>query len=221
MGMIGRLSIFVALALLLTQNASAALCDGTKPFLIGSGLDNHGVYHVTWVYDGPSGCDDLYNVRWGIIGRGEDQHEVKQSGCSRNSRPERHCHDEFQINTTQPWKASVQACHTRTLQSSECSQWATITYLPYGPDTCASGFVWREVVPSDHVCVTPQTRDLVHADNGQAAARRTPGPFGPDTCRQGWVWREATGPADRVCVTPQERQQEKDNNAQAAQRRAH
>ncbi|MEX5636517.1 hypothetical protein [Parafrankia sp. FMc2] len=89
----------------------------------------------------------------------------------------------------------------------------------YGPDTCRQGWVWREAVPGDHVCVTPQTRSQAWADNAQAANRREPagGPYGPDTCRQGWVWREAV-PGDHVCVTPQTRSQAWADNAQAASR---
>ncbi len=42
----------------------------------------------------------------------------------------------------------------------------------YGPDTCLQGWVWREAVPGDHVCVTPATRAQATYDNSQAAARR-------------------------------------------------
>jgi hypothetical protein len=31
----------------------------------------------------------------------------------------------------------------------------------YGPDTCVSGMVWREAVPGDQVCVTPERRAAV------------------------------------------------------------
>jgi hypothetical protein len=34
--------------------------------------------------------------------------------------------------------------------------------------------VWREAVPGDHVCVTPQTRSQARADNAQAASRVAP-----------------------------------------------
>lgn len=44
--------------------------------------------------------------------------------------------------------------------------------LPYGPDTCRQGYVWREAVPNDHVCVTPQTRSQAAIDNSQASNRR-------------------------------------------------
>ena len=27
--------------------------------------------------------------------------------------------------------------------------------LPYGPDTCKQGYVWRDAIPGDHVCVVP------------------------------------------------------------------
>ena len=84
----------------------------------------------------------------------------------------------------------------------------------YGPGTCAQGFVWREAIPSDHVCVSSRVREATQADNAQATARRSPtgGPSGPDTCIAGYVWREAF-PGDHVCVTPQTREQAmQDNN---------
>ena len=78
--------------------------------------------------------------------------------------------------------------------------------LPYGPDTCISGFVWREAIPVDHVCVTPGSRALVAEENATALTRRAQagGPYGPNTCREGFVWREAFS-GDIVCVTPERR----------------
>lgn len=92
--------------------------------------------------------------------------------------------------------------------------------LPFGPDTCKSGFVWREAFEGDHVCVTPETRSQTATDNSQASGRRSPygGPFGPDTCLQGFVWREAR-PSDHVCVPPATRQQAADDNSVARSRR--
>lgn len=90
----------------------------------------------------------------------------------------------------------------------------------YGPDTCLNGFVWREVVSSDHVCVMPGVRTQVGWDNAQAAARRSPsgGAYGPDTCLPGFVWREAVA-GDHVCVDPRVRDQARSDNLQAASRR--
>jgi hypothetical protein len=42
----------------------------------------------------------------------------------------------------------------------------------YGPDTCLQGYVWREAVPSDHVCVTPETRTQTAEDNNLASSRQ-------------------------------------------------
>ena len=91
---------------------------------------------------------------------------------------------------------------------------------PRNPDACIPGFVWREVVPSDHVCVTPAVRAQVVSDNQLAAARRNPlgGSFGPDTCLVGFVWRDAVA-NDHVCVTGAVRAQAAADNAQAANRR--
>lgn len=35
---------------------------------------------------------------------------------------------------------------------------------PYGPKTCANGFVWREATPLDFICVTPNIRALVKSE---------------------------------------------------------
>jgi hypothetical protein len=93
--------------------------------------------------------------------------------------------------------------------------------LPYGPDTCKQGYVWREAFEGDTVCVTPARRTQVAADNAQAAARREPngGAYGPNTCKQGFVWRVAR-PSDLVCVTPEERDRVAAENATADERRA-
>jgi len=90
----------------------------------------------------------------------------------------------------------------------------------FGPDTCLNGFVWREAVATDHVCVTPTVRTQTRLDNSQAAMRRSPsgGPFGPDTCLTGFVWREAVS-GDHVCVTPATRDQARSDNSFAVLRR--
>src|SRR4051812_9978134 len=80
--------------------------------------------------------------------------------------------------------------------------------LPYGPDTCIQGFVWRDGRAGDHVCVTPDVRSQTAAQNAAAAANREPngGTYGPNTCKQGFVWRDAWG-GDQVCVVPAVRDQ--------------
>lgn len=87
--------------------------------------------------------------------------------------------------------------------------------LPYGPDTCKSGYVWREAIPKDHVCVTPGSREQAKSDNALRASRisRTDRTYGPETCMPGYVWREVV-PSDRVCVTPQTRERTKLENSQ-------
>lgn len=114
---------------------------------------------------------------------------------------------------------SAQALTRMALRSPQ--EPVALAPLPYGPDTCRQGYVWREATPTDHVCVTPATRAQTRDDNGQAASRRQPGggAYGPNTCRQGYVWREAL-PGDQVCVTPATRTQAARDNAIAANRRA-
>jgi hypothetical protein len=99
------------------------------------------------------------------------------------------------------------------------SSLTTISATYYGPDACLEGWVWRQAISSDHVCVTPAVRDQTAQDNGAAASRVNPngGPYGPNTCLNGYVWREAYA-NDMVCVLPATRTQAANDNAQAGNR---
>ena len=92
--------------------------------------------------------------------------------------------------------------------------------LPYGPDTCLQGFVWREARTGDTVCVTPDIRATVAQQNANPGANKDPnGAYGPQSCAQGFVWREAFD-GDTICVTPDFRQQMRNDNAAASSRKA-
>ena len=79
--------------------------------------------------------------------------------------------------------------------------------LPHGPDTCKSGYVWRDAIPGDHVCVRPARRSAAAHENSIAGSRVNPaGAYGANTCRVGFVWREAYA-GDVVCVSPARRTQ--------------
>jgi len=78
---------------------------------------------------------------------------------------------------------------------------ATPAPLPYGPDTCKQGYVWREAIPGDHVCVRPQARSKAAHENAISGLRVNPyGAYGPNSCKIGFVWRGAYS-GDKVCVT--------------------
>jgi len=86
----------------------------------------------------------------------------------------------------------------------------------YGPDTCRTGYVWREAQPFDHVCVLPSSRTRAAQENRLALSRIDPaGAYGPFTCVAGFVWREAF-PGDAVCVIPSRRAAVARENAEAA-----
>ncbi|GLY21858.1 hypothetical protein [Micromonospora sp. NBRC 101691] len=87
--------------------------------------------------------------------------------------------------------------------------------LPWGPYTCATGYVWREAVPGDQVCVTPQTRSDTQTENALGPSRRESNGF----CKVGFVWRE-TRPSDLVCVFPSSRDRAYSDNANAPWRLA-
>ncbi|WP_164478655.1 hypothetical protein [Mycolicibacterium stellerae] len=133
----------------------------------------------------------------------------------------------------------VQGC-VSGLFGDPCSNWSpevSVTIdpsLPYGPDTCKQGYVWRDAVPGDHICVTPERRDKVATDNALAASRapaQAPAGRGPEVgtecnplfkkvgdplpegcneltgqkfCNDGFVGRDANM-HDTVCVEPAER----------------
>ncbi len=95
---------------------------------------------------------------------------------------------------------------TLALAAVLCPSSHAQTKLPYGADTCGNGYVWRDAIPGDHACVSPQRRGAVAQENALSSARRVPsgGAYGPDTCANGFVWREAFQ-GDAVCVTPDSR----------------
>jgi hypothetical protein len=93
---------------------------------------------------------------------------------------------------------------------------ATADDFAFGPDTCRTGYVWREAQPYDRVCVRPASRTTVQQENLVAFTRIDPaGAYGPFSCVAGFVWREAF-PGDAVCVTPARRATVARENAQAA-----
>jgi len=111
-----------------------------------------------------------------------------------------------------------------TIRSLSRSGNASLPNLPYGPDTCKSGYVWREAIANianDHVCVRPESREQAKRDNARQRSRisRTDRTYGPDTCIQGYVWRQVV-PSDHVCVTPQIREQTRLENSQFENNRA-
>src|ERR1700754_4535564 len=116
---------------------------------------------------------------------------------------------------------AVLAIHAATATQDKATAPVALKALPYGPDTCQPGYVWREARPGDHVCVTPKTRQTTRNENAQGAGRREPGggAYGADTCKPGFVWREAFE-GDLVCVTPDRRDQAKADNARAGDRGA-
>lgn len=91
--------------------------------------------------------------------------------------------------------------------------------LPYGPDTCKRGYVWRDAIPGDHACVRPSRRSAAAHENAIAGSRVNPaGAHGPNTCRSGYVWREAYA-GDVVCVSPSRRSQVRRENESSPRHR--
>jgi len=90
-------------------------------------------------------------------------------------------------------------------------------------DDCISGYTWRLAVPSDHVCVSEDSRKRVELENQRAAERRElsgQGNYGADTCLIGYVWREAFE-GDTVCVLPSRREEVREENSLTTQRVSH
>ncbi|MHA7666149.1 MmpS family transport accessory protein [Mycolicibacterium sp. HS_4_1] len=89
--------------------------------------------------------------------------------------------------------------------------------LPYGPETCINGYVWRAARPGDAVCVTPAVRDATAQQNAVAAQNVQPNDG--NICKSGFVWRNAY-PGDAACVTPDVRDQAAADNAASPSRKA-
>lgn len=84
-------------------------------------------------------------------------------------------------------------------------------------DSCQQGYVWRETVANDHVCVVQDAKEQAAADNAAAAQRRVAG--AGDACIDGYVWRLITAD-DHVCVTQQTRAETQLDNTLSASRLA-
>lgn len=214
------LCLGLAVFLVSSPYAYAANCTTPAPLLTW-GTDGNS---VAWRYIGSPDCAGTYNLHWTVQGVGDSQIEISGSDhCHLSSHPEsdggaHYCSTPFKVDKGKNYAIRVQACDKRTFaESSSCSVWSNTLF---SAGDCQVGFVWREAVPNDRVCVFPERRQDAADDNAQADARRSPngGPFGRDTCREGFVWREVT-PADHVCVTPATHQKVRDDNAQAGARK--
>jgi hypothetical protein len=204
-----RALLLFALTLAAVLPASAGTCD-TPPQAISLSAAG-GRLAFEFRYTG--GCNSIYQIRSGIVGDNVQQDTYNWKYCN-------DCRPGFPANLDKPYKYIVQACITHLLGSSDCTPWSNaVYYLPYGPDTCVDGYVWREANSSDHVCVYPSTRTQAWQDNAAAPSRVSPTDhtYGPDTCIQGFVWREAFS-NDHVCVLPWVRQQAWNDNSVAASR---
>jgi len=181
------------------------------PIVRASTALSQSCHTVIFEFNGVRGWD-FYNVRYRVSGGSETQVE-NRSG-------------KYTIDNAKPaatYTIKVQGCNPRVLVHSDCSPWveeSVTTASDSGPDTCKSGFVWRNASASDHVCVTPVERDQVAADNAAGSSKRQPGggASGPHTCLQGYVWRDAV-PGDHVCVSPAKRDLARNQNSFATKRR--
>lgn len=72
--------------------------------------------------------------------------------------------------------------------------------LPFGPETCKSGYVWRQGGEADLVCVTPESRARALDDNAKVTALPTAAGARTD-CGSSLVLRAAFD-GDIVCVDP-------------------
>lgn len=199
-----------------TTSAMAGECDKMiNP--VPAAEDYRGQRIVVLNFHKPPNCNDVINIRWATPGGRWQQVGVDPSpscipysgNCSYLG---------LHANPDKPYMFEIQSCRTRALASSVCSPWSAIVhYLPYGPDTCQDGYVWREASSSDHVCVRVESRNQAKQDNAQARTRVSPTDhaYGPDTCIGGFVWREAFA-GDHVCVTSETRARTKAENNESA-----
>ena len=190
-------------------NSDSSACAAGRPCI--DQLSQNGATAVVGWYGDQN--YNHYNFRWSAPGHPESQSQI--DGGARGSA-------NITVDPALTYTVKVQGCNVDFLGHSTCSPWDENSFTSqsgYGPAGCKQGFVWRGANPSDHVCVTPQTRDETAQENAQAPALKDPngGAYGPDTCRQGFVWRDAF-PGDHVCVTPDVRDRTTADNAAAQSR---
>jgi hypothetical protein len=164
---------------------------------------------------------DFYQVRWSINRNGAVQTYPQQHINPVDHRGTAALGPIAPADRSFAITYSAQQC-TSGLFGTSCTPWETQTIvpLPYGPDTCAAGYVWRDAFAGDHICVTPASRNQAASDNAAAASRVNPnGAWGPNTCLNGYVWRVARS-TDLVCVTPAVRTQTATENADPTAHRA-
>jgi hypothetical protein len=112
----------------------------------------------------------------------------------------------------------VQGCASG-LFGNPCSGWspeATVTIdLPYGPDTCKLGFVWRDGTQNDRICVTPERRQKVADDFNTARTRTQPRSGNPmlDVGGECLPVLKSSGETVIVCVDQKEADLLKQENA--------
>jgi hypothetical protein len=99
-----------------------------------------------------------------------------------------------------PLPAGPQVCvapGTRTQAAYDNSQaalrWAAnVAATTYGPNTCAKGYVWRQIDTADWVCVEPSARQQALSDNANACAAG---------CLACLRWAPPACPPARTCMT--------------------
>jgi hypothetical protein len=128
-------------------------------------------------------------------------------------------------------EGGTEGCVSEISSATVCATTLGPPHAPVSADTCISGYVWRNVTSTDHVCVEPTIRDKVRADNLLAKDRTVPSTRPEQVClpgvrcqqddlpcKPGFVWRVAV-PGDYVCVEPATRQQAQIDNSKVAERR--
>jgi hypothetical protein len=215
-----RLGMMLLLILGVVNVSRAGECD--QMALQTYAADYRGQHTIVLLFHRPSNCNDAFNVMVEVPPGGWNQVELDSNGDGSCIALSGTCiyyarNDKINGNPDKPYIFKIQSCRTRTLAPSVCSPWSSLAYyLPYGPDTCQDGYVWREASASDHVCVAPSSRDEARTDNSQAPSRvsATDHSYGPDTCIPSFVWREAFQ-NDHVCVSPAVRDRTKSENQDA------
>lgn len=104
----------------------------------------------------------------------------------------------------------------RTISIDLASHTATVAVVNEWSRRCLRGYVWREIIPSDLICVTPQDRTASRKESTDSASHAFP----DGQCRQGYTWRDLFPPnfgeeypGDLACVTEAQRMREHGNNS--------
>jgi hypothetical protein len=179
----------------------------TSTYCMASDTANTPAGAGPWVQASQSGAN--VNVTWGGDGWNKWHFSWSQNGKAGKSYEYGSGQKSFtfkNVGACQHFGLSIQGCVKHYLGKDRCSAFAQSTFTSAGSDICASGYVWREAYPNDHVCVLTAVRTQAAADNARHQLAPCPAPLVPrlarandNVCVAAEVAKDVRGDNEAVC----------------------